>query len=158
MEVTDGRAIPAVAASTRRRRLARFIANALDTAGGQRWNADVAVEIRLQDAPLTIRRPDVVVYSADAVDVSPLRPEHVLCIVELVSRSSLTTGRIVGVQRYVRAGISHYWRIELSAAGPPIACAYSLDRVDQVYREDAICAGIVHVTEPFPVTIDLTQA
>ncbi|WP_083819670.1 Uma2 family endonuclease [Pseudofrankia inefficax] len=157
MEVADGRVVTAAVASTQRRRTARIIANALDTAGGTDWNADVAVEVRLTDAPLTLRRPDVVVYRADAVALTPMRAQHVLCVVELVSRASQATGRIVGVHRYVRAGIRHYWRIEWSATGVPVACTYVLDPVSQAYREEAICNGIVHVTEPFPVTIDLTR-
>jgi hypothetical protein len=133
------------------------VANALDAAGGIEWNADVAVEIRLADARLTVRRPDVVVYRADAVTITPVRPDNVLCVVELVSRASRATGRIVGVHRYLRAGISHYWRIEWSATGTPIACVYVVDRAAEVYREADICTGIVHVTAPFPVTIDLTR-
>jgi len=117
----------------------------------------VAVEIRLTDAPLTVRRPDVVVYRADAINTSPIRAQHVLCVIELVSRASQATGRIVGVHRYVRAGISHYWRIEWSATGVPVACTYVLDPASQAYHEEAICNGVVHVTEPFPVTIDLTR-
>ncbi|MBL7498173.1 Uma2 family endonuclease [Frankia sp. CNm7] len=157
IEIADGRVVTAAVASTRRRRAARLMANALDLAGGPDWNADVAVEVRLTDAPLTIRRPDVVVYRADALDATPMHAEHVLCVVELVSRGSQATGRIVGVHRYAQAGIGHYWRVEWSATGIPIACTYVLDPASKVYREHAVCAGVVHVTEPFPVTINLTQ-
>jgi Uma2 family endonuclease len=140
-----------------RRRTARIIANALDAAGGSSWNADVAVEVRLTDAPLTVRRPDIVVYRADAINARPIRAQHLLCVVELVSYSSQLTGRIVGVHRYVQAGIRHYWRIEWSATGAPVACTYVLDPATGAYQEEAVCSGIVHVTTPFPVTIDLTQ-
>lgn len=157
VEIADGRITTAAVASTVRRRTARAIANALDTAGGPEWNADVAVEIRLTDAPLTVRRPDVVVYRADAINATPLRAQHVLGVVELVSRASQTTGRIVGVHRYVRAGIEHYWRVEWSATGAPVVCVYVLDPMSGAYREEAICGGLVHVTTPFPVTIDLTR-
>ncbi|SCD85288.1 hypothetical protein GA0115240_126210 [Streptomyces sp. DvalAA-14] len=71
-------------ASKRHNRLARIPANALDAAAGPRWNADTDFDVRLQDVPLSNRRPDVVVYRADTIDVSPTRPEHVL----LASRSS----------------------------------------------------------------------
>jgi hypothetical protein len=157
VEIADGRVVTAAVASTARRRAARVVANALDRAGGAEWNADVAVEVRLTDAPLTVRRPDVVVYRADALGVTPMRPQHVLCVVELVSRASQATGRIVGVHRYVQAGIRHYWRIEWSATGVPVGCVYVLDPAAQVYREEAICSGVVHVTAPFPVTVDLTR-
>lgn len=149
--------VTAAVASARRRRMARHIANALDAAGGPEWNADVAVEICLTEAPLTIRRPDVVVYRADALDTAPMHADRVLCVVELVSSSSQATGRIVGVHRYAQAGIGHYWRIEWSATGVPVACAYDLDPASQIYQEHAVRGGLVHVTTPFPVTINLTQ-
>jgi hypothetical protein len=47
--------------------------------------------IRLQDVPLNNRRPDVTVYRADSIDVTPTRPEHVLLVVEVVSPGSETT-------------------------------------------------------------------
>jgi Uma2 family endonuclease len=137
--------------------MARHIANALDAAGGPGWNADVAVEIRLTEAPLTVRRPDVVVYRADALDANPMPADQVLCVVELVSSTSQATGRIIGVHRYAQAGIGHYWRIEWSATGVPVACAYDLDAESGVYQEHAIRGGLVHVTTPFPVTINLAQ-
>jgi len=157
VEIADGQVVAASLASARRRRMARLMANALDLAGGPEWNADIALEVRLTDAPLTTRRPDVVVYRADAVDTAPMRAEDVLCVIEVVSRASQATGRIVGVHRYAQAGIGHYWRIEWSATGVPIACTYDLDPTAQVYRENAICGDLIHVTTPFPVTINLTQ-
>jgi hypothetical protein len=53
-------------------------ANALDASAGPDWNADIDFDVRLQDVPLNNRRPDVVVYRADTIDVTPTRPEHVL--------------------------------------------------------------------------------
>jgi hypothetical protein len=34
-------------------------------------------DVRLQDVPLNNRRPDVTVYRADTIDVTPTRPERV---------------------------------------------------------------------------------
>ena len=62
-------------ASKRYSRLARALANALDAAVGPDWNADSDFGVRLQDVPLTNRRPDVVVYRADTIDITPTRPE-----------------------------------------------------------------------------------
>jgi hypothetical protein len=157
IEVADGRVVTAAVPSALRRRVARLIANALDAAGGSEWNADLAVEVRLTDAPLTIRQPDVIVYRADAMYAKPIRAQHLLCVVELVSHTSQLTGRIVGVHRYVRAGIPHYWRIEWSATGSPVACTYILDPESGAYQEQDVCTGVIHVTTPFPVTIDLTH-
>jgi Uma2 family endonuclease len=62
-------------ASRRHTRLARILANALDAAGGPGWNADTDFDVRLQDVPPTNRRPDVVVYRAETVDITPTRPD-----------------------------------------------------------------------------------
>lgn len=79
---------------------------------------------RGRNVPLTNRRPDVVVYQADTIDIAPTRPEHVLLVVEIVSPGSETTDRIVKSERYARSGISFYWRVEMTATGIPVV--YSL--------------------------------
>ncbi|MEU4427807.1 Uma2 family endonuclease [Actinoplanes sp. NPDC024001] len=82
----------------------------MDSAAGPDWNADTDFDVRLQDVPLNNRRPDVTVYRADTIDVTPTRPEHVLLVVEVVSPGSETTDRIVKADQYARAGIQFYWR------------------------------------------------
>ncbi|SEN56137.1 Putative restriction endonuclease [Actinacidiphila rubida] len=82
IEIVDGMVVVSPSASKRRNRLARILANALDSAAGREWNADTDFDVRLQDVPLSNRRPDVVVHRADAIDVTPTRPEHVLLVVE----------------------------------------------------------------------------
>jgi Putative restriction endonuclease len=86
----------------RHNRLARILANAFDAAAGPDWNAGTGFDVRLQDVPLTNRRPDVVVYRADTIDVSSTRPEHVLLVAEIVSPGSETTDRIVKLDQYAR--------------------------------------------------------
>ena len=44
------------------------------------WNADTDFDVRLQDVPLNNRRPDVTVYRAETIDITPTRPEHVLLV------------------------------------------------------------------------------
>ena len=65
-----------------------LLANALDGAAGPDGNADTDFDVRLQDVPLNNRRPDVTVYRAETIDVTPTRPEHVLLVVEVVSPGS----------------------------------------------------------------------
>jgi Putative restriction endonuclease len=79
IEIVDGMVVVGPSASKRHNRLARVLANALDAAAGPDWNADTDFDVRLQDVPLTNRRPDVVAYRADTIDITPTRPEHVLC-------------------------------------------------------------------------------
>ncbi|MFC8385524.1 Uma2 family endonuclease [Nocardia sp. NPDC057272] len=104
---------------------------------------------------LTNRRPDVVVYRADTIDLTPTRPEHVLLVVEVVSPGSETTDRIVEVDQYAKAGIAFYWRIEQAANGVPLIYTYILDLATKSYRTGDMFTGTVEVSAPFPVEIDL---
>lgn len=139
----------------RHNRLARILANALDDAAGPDWNADTGFDVRLQDVPLTNRRPDVAVYRADTIDLTPTRPEHVLLVVEVVSPGSETTDRIVKVDQYAKAGIPFYWRIEQAAIGVPIIYTYVLDPATKAYRDGEMFTGAVKATAPFSLTVDL---
>jgi Uma2 family endonuclease len=72
------------------------------------------VEVRLTDS--LRRNPDVVVVHARDYDrrVPRLLPEQVLLAVEIVSPGSESTDREVKPWEYARAGIPHYWRVEIT--------------------------------------------
>ncbi|WP_256103869.1 Uma2 family endonuclease [Streptomyces sp. ODS05-4] len=155
IEIVDGMVVVSPSASKRHNRLARLLANALDQAGGADWNADTDFDVRLSDVPLTNRRPDVAVYRADTIDVTPTRPEHVVLVVEVVSPGSETTDRVVKVDQYAKAGIPFYWRVEQAATGVPLVYTYVLDPAARVYREGEVHAGAVRAVAPFGVEVDL---
>jgi Uma2 family endonuclease len=155
IEIVDGMVLVCPAPSKRHNRLARIMANALEAAAGPDWNADTDFDVRLQDVPLTNRRPDVVVYRADTIDVTPTRPEHVLLVAEIVSPGSETTDRIVKLNQYARSGIAFYWRVEQAATGAPLAYTYVLDPATGTYRDADVFAGVIKVLAPFPVEVDL---
>ena len=155
IEIVDGMVVVSPSASKRHNRLARLLANALDAAAGPQWNADTDFDVRLQDVPLNNRRPDVTVYRADTIDISPTRPEHVLLVVEVVSPGSETTDRIVKADQYARAGIPFYWRVEQAATGAPLVYTYVLDPATGRYRDGEVFTGVVKLTAPFAVEVDL---
>jgi Uma2 family endonuclease len=155
LEIVDGMAVVGRGTSKRHNRLARLLANALDAAAGPDWNADTDFDVRLQDVPLTNRRPDVVVYRAETIALTPTRPEHVLLVAEVVSPGSETTDRIVKVDQYAKAGIPFYWRIEQAATGVPIIYTYVLDPATKAYRDGEMFTGTVTATAPFSITVDL---
>nr|WP_199865343.1 MULTISPECIES: Uma2 family endonuclease [Frankia] len=157
VEIVDGMVVVSPSATKRHNRLARIVANALDAAAGPDWNADTDFDVRLQDVPLTNRRPDVVVYRADTIDVTPTRPEHVLLVVEIVSPGSETTDRIVKVEQYARAGIAFYWRIEQAATGVPLVYTHVLDPATRAYRDGDVFTNVVRASAPFAVEINLGQ-
>ncbi|GGZ76734.1 Uma2 family endonuclease [Streptomyces subrutilus] len=155
IEIVDGMVVVSPSASKRHNRLARLLANALDAAAGPDWNADTDFDVRLQDLPLTNRRPDVTVYRAETIDLTPTRPEHVLLVVEVVSPGSETTDRIVKVDQYAKAGIAFYWRVEQAATGVPIVYTHVLDPATRAYRDGETFTGTVKAVAPFSVTVDL---
>lgn len=119
------------------------------------WNADTDFDVRLQDVPLTNHCPDVIVYRAETIDLTPTRPEHVLLVVEVVSPGSETTDRIVKVHQYAKAGIPFYWRVEQAATGVPITYTYVLDPATKAYRDGEMFTGAIKAAAPFSVTVDL---
>ena len=157
IEIVDGMVLVSPSASKRHNRLARILANALDAAAGPEWNADIDFDVRLQDIPLNNRRPDVTVYRADTIDVVPTRPEHVVLVVEVVSPGSETTDRIVKADQYAKAGIAFYWRIEQAVTGVPITYTHVLDPATGRYHDAEVFTGVVKVSAPFSVEVDLGQ-
>lgn len=155
IEIVDGMVVVSPSASKRPNRLARILASTLDTAAGEEWNADTDFDVRLQDVPLTNRRPDVIVYRAETIDLTPTRPEHVLLVVEVVSPGSETTDRIVKVDQYAKAGIPFYWRIEQAVTGIPLVYTYVLDPASRAYRDGEVFTRVIKAAVPFPVTVDL---
>jgi Uma2 family endonuclease len=156
IEIVDGMVVVSPSASKRHNRLARVLANALDAAAGPEWNADTDFDVRLQDEPLTNRRPDVVVYRADTIDIAPTRPEHVLLAVEIVSPGSETTDRVVKLDQYARAGIPFYWRVELTPTRIPVVYTCLLDSASRQYRDSDVFTGVIRAVAPFPVEVDLS--
>jgi Uma2 family endonuclease len=156
IEIVDGMVLVSPSASKRHNRLARLLANALEDAAGDDWNADTDFDVRLQDVPLTNWRPDVVVYRADTIDIVPARPEHVLLVAEVVSPGSETTDRVVKLAQYATAGIPFYWRIEIAVTGVSVVYTYVLDSASKRFREGDVFTGVIKAAAPFPVEIDLT--
>ncbi len=156
IEIVDGMVVVTPSASVRHNRLARFLAHGLELGAGPEWNADIDFDVRLQEVPLTNRRPDVVVYRAAAIDSLPMRPENVLLLVEIVSPGSETTDRVVKADQYAKAGIAFYWRVEQATTGVPLVYTYVLDPASRVYRDGEVFTGTVKATVPFSVEIDLS--
>jgi len=150
VEIVDGVLVRNLPRSKREQRLRRTLANALDAAAGPDWIAATGIDLRLHDVPLTNRRPDVVLYRTDSIDVTPTRPEHTLLIVDFAPADDRAT-------QYAKAGIAFYWRVEQAATGVPIVYTYVLDPASRSYRDSEVFAGEVKATAPFPVAVQLTS-
>ncbi|WP_395294579.1 hypothetical protein ACF9IK_14240 [Kitasatospora hibisci] len=75
--------------------------------------------------------------------------------IEVVSPGSETTDRIVKVDRYAKAGIPFYWRVEQAATGVPIVYTYILGPATTAHRDGETFTGTVTATPPFSPTVDL---
>jgi Uma2 family endonuclease len=157
IEIVDGMVVRSPSPSARHNRVGNMLAVALEHAAGEGWQASTDFDVRLQDVPLINRRPDVVVYRAEAADASPMRPENILMIVEIVSPGSETTDRKVTPDEYAGAGIAYYWRVEQVAHGIPVVHTYVLDPAAHMYRATDVFPGVVKTVAPFPIEIDLTK-
>jgi Uma2 family endonuclease len=123
--------------------------------------AITATGLLLEDRPGVI--PDVMV-----VDRRPLRdgalvvrPEWVRLVVEIVSKSTTMTDRVVKPAKYAEARIPCFWRVEtLPFRGQatdrlPVVFTHRLDEDGQYQLTHRIGAGVsMAVTEPFKVTLD----
>lgn len=102
--------------------------------------------------------PDVLVFRADA-DTGPeqtwYRPEDVVIAVEVVSEESEDRDREVKPQKYARAAIPYYWRVEENQ-GLPVVYAYEIDPATQAYGLTGIFHNRLKLTVPFLIDIDLT--
>jgi Uma2 family endonuclease len=156
IEIVDGMVVVSPKPSVRHNRTMRIIATALDRAGKPHWNSDNDFDLRLRDVPLLNRQPDVVVYRADAIDVVPIRPEHILLVAEIVSPGSETIDRKTKPDEYARAGIRHYWRVENADTDSPVVFTYMLDEATCRYADAGVFTRVIKTDVPFDVEIDLS--
>jgi Uma2 family endonuclease len=92
------------------------------------------LEIRLGD---NLRRnPDVLVVAAAGLDRGACRvlPEHVVLAIEIVSPGSESTDREIKPHEYARAGIPHYWRVEID----PELVVHTFRLGDRAYVETGV--------------------
>jgi Uma2 family endonuclease len=157
IEIMDGMVVMSPRATIRHNRLATKLAVGLEAFGSPQWQAATDFDLRLRDIPLLNRCPDVAVYRAEAIDLSPMRPEHVLLAVEIVSPGSETVDRKIKPDEYAAAGIEYYWRVEQVGIGIPVVHTYVLDAAAHVYRPTEVFTGIVKAIAPFSVEIDLRE-
>lgn len=96
------------------------------------------------------REPDVAIVRRDALDRDILRPADVLLVVEVMSPGSVANDRVAKPAQYAAAGIPYCWRIEPE---PPVLVRHVL--AGGVYLEVGRSGGVVDVTEPVAVAVDV---
>jgi Uma2 family endonuclease len=113
---------------------------------------EITVEARF---PPTVRDPDLVVVNRDVVDRNPVRVDacDVALVVEIVSPGSRRTDRVMKAYEYAKAGIEHYWIVDLDAEPGERFLAHVLH--DETYRRiEALHGDRVRTNDP--VALDFT--
>ncbi|SCK28485.1 Endonuclease, Uma2 family (restriction endonuclease fold) [Streptomyces sp. WMMB 322] len=111
-------------------------------------------------SPGTVPEPDICVVRAEAdKDGRQTRyeAEDVVLAVEVVSPDSQERDRDTKPHKYARAGIPHFWRVEMSGdEDRPVVYVYELDPTTMVYAVTGIHHDQLKLSVPFQVDIDLT--
>lgn len=80
-----------------------------------------------------------------------LSSDHVVLLVEVVSRGSRKNDRFFKPIEYAQAGVSHYWRVEID----PEIFVVTHDLVEGRYQQTGVLRGSREVTEPFGLVVDV---
>ncbi|MGI9062234.1 MAG: Uma2 family endonuclease [Pseudonocardiaceae bacterium] len=112
-----------------------------------------AVNVRV--APGRILIPDVCVLADPDLSHVAYPASGVRLVAEITSPGNLATDRAIKPQLYAQAGIPHYLRIEVQR-GKPTALVFALGNERYVETARFVPGETTHLTEPFPVSFDLT--
>ena len=149
-ELVDGALLLSPTPTPRHTGVASRLLVALANVVGEGW--DVLADPGVTFDQRNYREPDVAVVRSEALSAASITPADVLLAVEVVSPSSVSNDRITKPAQYAAAGIPWFWRIETD---PPLLVQHAL--VDGVYREVGRGSGVVRVTRPVDVAIDLAR-
>ncbi len=122
-------------------------------------DVDIDLELVSESDPATVRRPDLVVVDASAVDRidekgGVLRASDVHLVVEVVSPSSRRMDYKVKRSEFADAGIRHYWIIDLD----PPASLLPLRLTEELgYLDNGEVTGIYTTDLPCPLSVDLDR-
>ncbi|WP_436992198.1 Uma2 family endonuclease [Streptomyces sp. enrichment culture] len=121
-----------------------------------RVRREMAVVLTDRTAP----EPDLCVLRAEAVRSrrqARFEAGDVVLAVEVVSPESEERDRDTKPHKYARAGIPHFWRVEMTGENDdPVVYVYELDAVTRSYVVTGIHHDRLKLTVPFDIDIDLT--
>ncbi|MFC4373241.1 Uma2 family endonuclease [Nocardia halotolerans] len=127
----------------------------LDSQLPEQWEAFAEIEAELNGRSPR-RVPDVVVGPADIDDQLRIRSDQIALAVEVASSGeSAVRDYSIKAGEYAANRIAHYWVIDLIDIESVGLTIYTLDDTGG-YRITPRATGTVHMSEPFPLTIDLS--
>lgn len=154
IEILDGTVKVSLSPSREHQRVARRLANALETAVSDAFAVETDVDLRLRDVPLLLRRPDIAVFDASLPNAEPLRPDHCLVVVEVMSPGSVTADRMDMPTEYAASGIPHFWRVEIGDSMISVF-RYRLDPATRSYGLTSLDKGKLVISDPVELELDL---
>jgi len=121
-----------------------------------RVRREMAVVLTDRTAPV----PDLCVFRAEAVRSrrqARYEAEDVVLVSEVVSPESEERDRDTRPHKYARAGIPHFWRVEMTGEDDlPVVYVYELDPATKSYVVTGIYHDRLKLSVPFDIDIDLT--
>jgi Uma2 family endonuclease len=104
--------------------------------------------------------PDILAVQSSAdggPEQTTYRPDDVVLAVEVASPSSIERDRDTKPHKYAGVGIPYFWRIERDG-DRIVAFTFELDPEFAGYRQTGAFVDQLSVDQPFPVSVDLTEA
>jgi len=135
--------------------LSQLIRTALPASLVVLQEVEITVEARF---PPTVRDPDLVVVNRSVVDRNPVRVDasDVALVVEIVSPGSRRTDRVMKAYEYAKAGIEHYWIVDLDADPDERFLAHLL-RKGAYHRVGALVGDRVRTEGPLALDFALDE-
>lgn len=159
-EIVDGRIVPLPDANPRQSVTVGLLWRALLERAPEAFDVSLRTDVRLRNAPLFQRRPDVVVLRRGLVDVADVADfvdaSDVALVVEVESQDSAAQDRWDKPAEYAAARIPHYWRVESRNVGGTIRArlhTYALDPESGSYRPPQEHDRRFATNEPFAIDL-----
>lgn len=104
------------------------------------------------------RDPDLVVVNRGVLDRNPVRVDasDVVLVIEIVSPGSCRTDPVMKACEYAKAGIKHYWIVDLDAEPDERFLAYFL-RKGSYHRVGALVGDRVRTEKPLALDFTLHE-
>jgi Uma2 family endonuclease len=154
-ELQEGVLIVSPRANLLHQRIAIRLATLLNQQLPPEWEAVADAEVVTQPGfPANVRVPDVMIVREELISAASPRvtADEVVLAVEIISPGSKQTDTLVKPVEYAKAGIPHYWVIDLN--DPLSLVAYHLAG-DFGYQEAPAATGTFTTSEPFSLRVDL---
>lgn len=156
IEIVDGAVVVLPAPRRHHQILVRRLAGVIESHCEAGLAVATGVDLRIREAPLLNRRPDIVLFDASIPDDQVLRPEDCRLVVEVMSSTSVTADRLDKPAECSAAGIEHFWRVENQVDPARIQLfRHEVSRARTVYELVGIDEGAVAVARPVVAEFDL---